>query len=127
MDDSNKIKKSKPSVEIQRFIEKKKRSEMVKKSLEMTIEVDKQNKIQYNLNTLDKYVKKGIKSKGQGMNLQQQQQKPKAMKSKSQGKRHKRSSGQQQDTSQIVGLSEIFYQNYKEDTSPYRGVNDYKD
>lgn len=36
----------KPSVEIQKFIERKKREELVKKSLEMTIEVDKHNKIQ---------------------------------------------------------------------------------
>jgi hypothetical protein len=54
----------------------------------MTIEVDKQNKIQYNLNTLDKYVKKGIKTKGQPISSQQ---KPIPLKSKSQGKRHKRS------------------------------------
>ena len=38
-----------PSVEIQKFIERKKREELVKKSLEMTIEVDKHNKIQQNL------------------------------------------------------------------------------
>jgi hypothetical protein len=40
-----KIKKSRPSIELQRFIEKKKREEQVKRSLEMTIEVDKQQKI----------------------------------------------------------------------------------
>ena len=54
-----KIKKSRPSVEIQRFIEKRKRETQVKKSLEVTIEHDKQNKIQQNLNTLEKYFKKG--------------------------------------------------------------------
>ena len=36
-----KIKKSRPSVEIQRFIEKKKREDHIKKSLEQTIEHDK--------------------------------------------------------------------------------------
>ena len=42
-----KVKKGeRPSVEIQKFIERKKREELVKKSLELTIEVDKHNKIQ---------------------------------------------------------------------------------
>jgi hypothetical protein len=40
-----KIKKSRPSIEIQRFIEKKKREDHIKKSLELTIEHDKQIKI----------------------------------------------------------------------------------
>lgn len=48
--DLKKTKKGeKPSIEIQKFIERKKREELVKKSLELTIEVDKQNKIQQNL------------------------------------------------------------------------------
>jgi hypothetical protein len=39
--DESKMKKSRPSVELQRFIEKKKREEQIKRSLEQTIEVDK--------------------------------------------------------------------------------------
>lgn len=39
----------KPSIEIQKFIERKKKEELAKKSLEQTIEVDKQTKIQQNL------------------------------------------------------------------------------
>lgn len=51
----------------------------------MTIEVDKQNKIQQNLNTLDKYVKKGIKTNTLP--------KPKSIKMKSQTRKPKRSNG----------------------------------
>ena len=53
----------KPSMEIQKFIERKKREELVKKSLELTIEVDKQNKIQQNLQSLERVRKKTIRQK----------------------------------------------------------------
>lgn len=41
VDMRNGKKGEKPSMEIQKFIERKKREELVKKSLELTIEVDK--------------------------------------------------------------------------------------
>lgn len=50
-----------PSAKIHKFIERKKREEQVKRSLELTIEVDKHHKIQKNLNNLDKYVKKHMR------------------------------------------------------------------
>ena len=53
----------KPSIEIQKFIERKKKEELAKKSLEQTIEVDKQTKIQQNLYSLDKVRKKNIRQK----------------------------------------------------------------
>ena len=46
----------KMSYKVQKFIEKKKRETMIKKSLEQTIEVEKQQKIQKNLKNLDKFV-----------------------------------------------------------------------
>jgi hypothetical protein len=44
-DKPTKKKAGKMSVKVQRFIEKKKREEIVKKSLEQTIEAEKQEKI----------------------------------------------------------------------------------
>ena len=46
------------SVDIHKYIERKKREECIRKSLERTIEVDKHMKIQKNLNSLNKFVKK---------------------------------------------------------------------
>ena len=40
--EDHKVKKSRPSLEVQRFIERKKRDQQMKKSLELTIEIDKQ-------------------------------------------------------------------------------------
>ena len=58
---SKKSKKA-PSQKLQKFIERKKREEMVKKSMEQTIEVDKQLKIQQNLSNLNKFVKRHLKN-----------------------------------------------------------------
>ena len=51
-------KQKKKSKQIQNFIERKKREGIIRKSLERTIEVDKHMKIQKNLNSLNKFVKK---------------------------------------------------------------------
>ena len=54
----------------------------IKKSLEQTIEHDKHNKIQQNLNTLDKYVKKGTKLKSKSLQGKEGSR-PKSSKTKS--------------------------------------------
>jgi hypothetical protein len=53
------------SYKVQKFIERKKREEVVKKTQQQTIEVEKQHKIQKNLNNLDKFVKKHLRQKSQ--------------------------------------------------------------
>jgi len=59
----------------------------------MTIEVDKQYKIQQNLNTLDRYVKKGTKLKSKSLQGKEGMR-PKSLKTKSQTRKHKRSTAQ---------------------------------
>jgi hypothetical protein len=49
------------SYKVQKFIERKKREGMVKRSLEQTIEVEKQQKIQQNLKNLDKFVQQHLR------------------------------------------------------------------
>jgi len=51
------------SLKVQKFIERKKREEVIKKTQQQTIEVEKQNKIQKNLNNLDRFVKKHLRQK----------------------------------------------------------------
>jgi hypothetical protein len=60
-----KPKQNRPAAGIQKFIERRKRAEQVKKSLEQTIEVDKQVKIQKNLHNLDKFVKRHLRQRSQ--------------------------------------------------------------
>ena len=60
-----KPKQNRPAAGIHKFIERRKRAEQVKKSLEQTIEVDKQVKIQKNLHNLDKFVKKHLRQRSQ--------------------------------------------------------------
>lgn len=49
------------SLKVQKFIERKKREEMIKRSLEQTIEAEKHHKIQQNLKNLDKFVQQHLR------------------------------------------------------------------
>ena len=109
------------SYKVQKFIERKKREDQVKRSLEQTIEVEKQQKIQQNLKNLDRFVQKHLRQKSQptigtkkpsivqgilqgGGNV--------GMKPKKTHKKNKPTA----DQPPIVGLSEIFYPNYTQHT-----------
>lgn len=53
--------REKMSLKVQKFIERKKREEMIKRSLEQTIEAEKHHKIQQNLKNLDKFVQQHLR------------------------------------------------------------------
>lgn len=123
--------REKMSLKVQKFIERKKREEMIKRSLEQTIEAEKHQKIQQNLKNLDKFVQQHLRQKSQpsvghkktsivhsifqGMQSIGEKEK----RSKKQHKKNKRTQDQP-----IVGLSEIFYPDFANNSNPDLDLHD---
>lgn len=117
--------REKMSVKVQKFIERKKREEMIKRSLEQTIEAEKHHKIQQNLKNLDKFVQQHLRQRSQPSVghkktsiVQSIFQGAQAIgdKDKKAKKQHKKNKRTQDEP--VVGLSEIFYPDFANNSNP---------
>lgn len=109
-------KKDKMSYKVQKFIERKKREDIIKKSMEQTIEVEKALKIKQNLKNLDKFVQQHLRQKSQPTFPLKKSSIVNSLAAKPKKTQHKKNKKTQDQP--IVGLSEIFYPDFGDHSVP---------